>query len=69
MPVLPSMEAGSLTTPLGSGRGQPRERPYPAAALSRMDSIASFVRFWTRHQAEVECYGAMMVPCATDAPE
>lgn len=34
-----------------------------------MDSTASFVRLWTRHQAEVERYVATMLPRATAAAE
>ena len=34
-----------------------------------MDSTASFVRLWTRHQAEVERYVSMMIPRAGDAAE
>ena len=34
-----------------------------------MDSTASFVRLWTRHQAEVERYVLTMLPYATAAAE
>lgn len=34
-----------------------------------MDSTASFVRLWTRHQAEVERYVLTMLPDATAAAE
>ena len=34
-----------------------------------MDSTASFIRFWTRHQAEVERYVLTMLPRAAAAAE
>ena len=43
--------------------------PRYAAALFIMDSTSSYVRFWTRHHAEVERYVLTMLPRAAAAAE